>query len=75
MGVGLLIYQITELFKIKDFKKRPTERMAPMFMVLGLFTNLMTAVGFGKPTTPFYISIAGLFLTALVCFICEGLWE
>ena len=71
----LFILHIIDLFKIKDLFKRPEDRMAPLFILLGVLTNVTAILGFGKPYTAFYITGAGLVLSVVLCIFLPGLWE
>ncbi len=71
----LLCYHFYQLSNIKDFHKRSTNRLVPIYISLGLGTNWLTAVGFGKPYTSFFVPIAGLFVSLIFCAIWVGLFE
>ncbi len=73
-AVAMMYFQIQELFYIKDFYAKSTDRKGPLFIVLGVLTNLPTAAGFGKPYAPSMIGIIGFIVSVFVCLGVSGLW-
>jgi hypothetical protein len=49
--------------------------MAPIFLVLAVFINLIASLGFGKPHTAIAISGIGALLSVAFCVKYPGLWE
>jgi len=83
VGVGLvmtlagiiLIILVAQFFKIQDFFKRPTDQVGPLLSLLATLTNIITALGFGKPYIAAYISIFGWLGSVFLCWLVPGLWE
>jgi hypothetical protein len=67
--------QIGELRKIENIYGKSTDRMAPIFLVLAVFINLIASLGFGKPHTAIAISGIGALLSVAFCVKYPGLWE
>ncbi len=70
----MLCFHIKQLFHIKNFFEKSKDQEAPLFIVLGILTNMATAAGFGKPNAPALVLIIGFLASVFICLFVPGLW-
>ncbi len=75
LAVCLIIIQCVKFFKLKDLQKKSTDKIGVLFIFRNLLTNTMVAAAYGKPCTPVYLSLVGLFIPVVVGYSYAGLWE
>jgi hypothetical protein len=64
--VRVFVFHLTEITKIDDFKKKPTDYKTPIYGLVGFSVTCLGAIGFGKPYSPFIFSFFGLITMALI---------
>jgi hypothetical protein len=71
----LAVFHLVQLFTIKDIKKKPENWIAPLFGIVSIFSNLISALGFGRPRTPIAVALGYWFCSAIFCSQFPGYWE
>ncbi len=74
-AIGLLIFQVGQLFHIKGYSEKPKDSISPLFVFLGFFTNILSVVGYGKPYLIGYMAFAAVGFSVAFSWFFPGLWE
>jgi hypothetical protein len=70
----MMLYVFVLLFSIKDFAEKSSDHEGPLFVLLGLLTNLSLALCFGKPYEPALLSVFGFFGGFFISLKFPALW-
>jgi hypothetical protein len=65
--------QLAALLQVENFDKKSSDKIGPLYVILGVIANV--AVAFGKPYTPVYFLLGALLLSLVIAGNWRGLWE